>query len=324
MDHRNAVVAIVIALIVVMVVGEALTYSDPYDYGSSVGQTDEGPVYTVSSSAATEFSVVQLSPGEMAPPDRFYVYFDDGYGTVGITEPAAAVEDMVRDLAIHGIDATVVDADALAEVMSSDGRGVGVVFLTGAAPSTVYTGTEGDPLLRWTSSGGSVYWIGPTIGKYVAMPDGGVTEVEGWDELFYGPGCFNDSGSHENAAGHRGAMGEALCIMSNGSQYGMSTGVEGCLQLGYVSGNGYGSVALAPYGSGMLCVVGGSYDDYTRTDTVQVVASGVTYSSEIVSMFTVDVRGGSATGPLVDAEGSHVYIFCGGYYSPYGQRHTVP
>lgn len=321
--RRDAAAAIAVVLLVVMVAGEVLTYADPYDYGSSVGYTDDGPEYTVSSSAAAEFTVVQLVSEAMVPPDRVYVYYDGDYGTVGITEAASAVEDMIHDLSIHGMDATVVDAEGLGELMSTEGGGVGVIFLTGAAPSTVYTGAEGDPLLRWMSSGGSVYWVGPTMGKYVAWPDGEVTEVEGWEDLFYGAGCFNDAQSRESAVGQRDEIGEAICIMSSSSQYGMSSDVEGCLQLGYVSEDGYGSVALAPYGSGMLCVVGGSYDDSTRTDLVQVVASGVTYCSEIVWIGTVDVSGGSASGRLVDVDGSYVYIFCGGYYSPYGQRHAL-
>lgn len=316
-------VVIVIVLIAVMLAGETLVYNDPYDYGSSVQMTDGEPRYTVSSSSATEFTVTQFVSEGMDSPDEFYVYYDEFYGMFGITKADVAVGDVVQDLAIHGVDAAIVDADGLLDLMSREGHGVGVVFLTGALPSTVYTGAGNDSFLSWLSSGGSVYWIGPTLGKYVAWPDGDVTEVDGWEELFYGEGCFNDSAGRESVAGSRNVIGEAICVMGSSSQYGMSVEVEGCLQLGYVSDSGYGSAALAPFGSGMVCVIGGPYDDYTRTDMVQIVASGVTYCSQLILNEKVDVKGGQATGSLKDVGDSYVYIYCGGYYSPYGQRHAL-
>ena len=175
----------------------------------------------------------------------------------------------------------------------------------------------------WTASGGALYWLGPTLGKYVGNPDGSVGEVDWWWDLFYGEGCFNDSEDVIIGDTRSDPVGEALCLSGTGVQFGMSTSVPGSRHIGYVSDSGYGSVGLAEYGSGMVCVLGGYYSDSTRTDLVQVVASNVTYDSETVLDEVVEVRGGSKTGTLEDCRDAVVYIYCGGYFSPYGARYAL-
>ena len=325
MQHRDAAVAILAVMVAVMIVGEVMVYyANPYSYDSDVYEVGGGAEYRVESSGASEFRILQIDPGSIGQIERFYVYYDPDYGQVGLSDVGGSVEDLLQDLRSHGVDAVTVDAEALLGVIGTeDPKGSGLIFITGAMPSTVYTGTPGDPILGWTASGGALYWLGPTLGKYVGNPDGSVGEVDWWWDLFYGEGCFNDSEDVIIGDTRSDPVGEALCLSGTGVQFGMSTSVPGSRHIGYVSDSGYGSVGLAEYGSGMVCVLGGYYSDSTRTDLVQVVASNVTYDSETVLDEVVEVRGGSKTGTLEDCQDAVVYIYCGGYFSPYGARYAL-
>lgn len=325
MVRRDAAVAILAVMVAVMVVGEvAVYYANPYSYGSDVYESEGGLEYSVESSGASEFRVIELDPGSVGPIERFYVYFDSDYGIIGLPDAEGSIDALVMDLEIHGVDATIVDAAALRDVVENvEPCGSCIIFITGAMPSTVYEGASGDPILNWTASGGALYWLGETLGKYVGNQDGSVREVDEWWTLFYGEGCFNDSDDSVIGDVRGDPLGESICVRSSSVQFGMSTSVPDSKHIGYVSDTGYGSVGLAKYGSGMLCVIGGYFDDDTRSDLVQTVSSNVTYDSVVILDQVVNVRGGTTTGSLEESAGAVVYIFCGGYFSPYGARYVL-
>lgn len=325
MDRHKAVVAIFVSLVVVMVAGEAMIYvANPYHFSSGV--VDEGGdiSYEVEASGSARFQIIEIDTGVMTPVNDVYIYLDDSYGTTGISDVSERVDDVVRELEIRGMDSTVVDAEGLADLMGVKGaRGVAVVFITGAMPSTVYTGSENDLVMEWMRSGGTVYWLGVTMGMYVGNDDGTVSEIEDWAGLFYGTGCFNSSGSYDSANTRGDVIGELLCLRSSSTQYGMSVGVPDSIQLGYVSGEGYGTASLARFGDGMIGMIGGHFEDSTRTDLVQMIASGVTYDSTLIMEEEVSVWGGVHSGDLADVDGAVVYIFSGGYFTSYGARYML-
>lgn len=324
MDRHKMVIAVFAVLVVVMVAGEAMIYVvNPYDFDSGVVRDDDGAEYTVEASGAARFQILEFDNGSLAPIDCVYVYCDEDYGVMGVNEVPERVDDVILELEIRGIRATVVDADGLRDVMTGSPSGVAVVFITGAMPSTVYTGSADDIALEWTRSGGTVYWLGATMGKYYGTADGEVSEVEGWGDLFYGDGCFNGSDAYDSASDRADEIGELLCLRGSSTQYGMSVSVPDSKQIGYVSEEGYGTASLARYGSGMIGMVGGHFEDSTRTDLAQMIASGVTYDSELVMEEEVQVRGGGHTGDLEDLEGAVVYIFSGGYFTSYGARYVL-
>ena len=304
-------------MVAVMVIGEIALYAEPYSFSSDVDP--DGPTYEVEASAAAHFDIIQMD-GRFSPPTEVYIYHDDSYGSFG--PGLRSVEDFVQELEIRGMESTIVDADGLRDLMSEDPVGKAVVFVSGSMPSTIYTGSSEDPVVSWMKSGGSVYWIGQTMGKYVGLPGGEISQVDGWESLFFG-GRINDSGSMDVGERRIGDIGDLLCLRSSNAQYGMSVDVPDSLSLGYVTNDGYTSIGIAKYGEGMVCIVGGFYSDTERTDLAQIVASGVTYDSEVVLHESVSVKGGEKTGDLVPLDGSVVYIFAGGDYTSYGQRHRL-
>ncbi len=325
MDRHKIVISIFAVLVVVMVAGEMMIYvANPYHFSSDIINQDGNVMYEVESSGSARFQILEIDTGRMESVDEVYIYLDDSYGTQGISNASECVEDIVRELEIRGIGSTVVDARGLSELMSSaNAHGVAVVFISGAMPHTIYTGSEDDLVLEWLRSGGSIYWLGVTMGMYVGNSDGTVSEVDGWADLFYGEGCFNSSDSYDSANVRGDDIGELLCLRSSSTQFGMSVNVADSIQLGYVSDDGYGSFSMAKFGDGMIGIVGGYYEDSTRTDLAQAIASGVTYDSTLIMEEEVSVRGGTHVGSLVAVEGATVYIFSGGYYTCYGARYIL-
>lgn len=325
MDRHKVVVSFFVVLVAVMVAGELMIYAvNPYHFSSDVTIEEGDARYEVESSGSARFQIVELDTGSIKPVSEVYIYLDDSYGTIGISNMSKQVDDIVRELEIRGMDSTVIDADGLEDLMNSTNTsGAGVVFISGAMPSTVYTGSEDDVVLKWIRSGGSIYWLGVTMGMYVGNADGTVSKVDGWDELFFGAGCFNSSDSYDSANVRGDEIGEILCLRSSSTQFGMSADVPNSIQLGYVAEDGYGTASLAKYGAGMIGIVGGYFEDSTRTDLVQMISSGVTYDSTLIMEEEVSVRGGSHEGDLKDVDGAAVYIFSGGYFTCYGARYIL-
>lgn len=319
--HADAALIMAFVLIAVMVIGEASLYlASPYSFSSDVYRGPEGPEYSFESSGAADFSVVQTDPGEFEPPTDIYIYDDPSYGSFA---PSDAEEDLVTELRVRGMECTPIDTRGLVDLVSGDPSGKAIVFLTGALPSDVYSGSPDDPIVRWVAAGGSLYWMGQVLGAYISLDDGTVREVEGGDSLFFGDGSFNSSKSTDVGETPDAGLGSALCIRSSNAQYGMSVSVPDCLSLGYVTDDGYGSVCTARYGDGMISVVGGTFYHAERKDMAQLIASGVTYSSDMVLHQTVVSDGGRHTGALEDVSDSIVYIFAGGDFTSYGCRHTL-
>ena len=321
---RDGVRILFIAVLAVMVVGEVLVSTvDVYDFDSDAGVDDGGnPYYQVSSTGATVFSVVQYT-SDFDVPASALIFADPDYASLSVTDATSAAEHLRLELDVRNVDSVVVDADALADAVSA-GRvsDHALVFLSGAFPSDVYAGESDDPIFGWFRQGGVVYWVGEQIGRYVAHPDGSVTEVDGFEDLFFGTGSILDSDGRVDAEIPNEGLGDALCMSGSDAAYGLNTSVEGCISLGFTTRDGYSSVAVAPFGNGMIGIVGGMYGDDLRDDMAQLIASGVTHSTVMVFHDSFESRG-DIRGALPYAGSSEVYVFAGGVFTSYGCRHTI-
>lgn len=320
MESYNVISVAFVAMLLIMVSGMAISYSDPYEYWSDVAIEEGEPSYHVGSSGSAEFSLVSIKEGVMHAPSKVYVYYDDRYG---ISEDYCSTEtydDMLIELAIRNVDAEGVDADSLKTLMECENAsGFAVVFITGAIPDTVYSGSTDDLFFRWFDKGGSVYWVGPSIGKYVANSDGTTTEINSWQGLFFGEGTINDGGFKEFAKKRVSDICLSLCLRSSAVPYGLSAQIPDSLELSFVNESDYSASSVVKFRNGQIGVVGAPFSDASRTDLSQMIASGLTYDCEIIDTTIVSTHHGSVTGSL-PVVGDAVYVFCGGYYSPYGER----
>ena len=331
------IIAIAVVLIAVILVGEVVVYTSDYtDYGADARMEDGDIVYEVSADGSKVYSVVVSDNGSRQDMQRLYVYYDPAYASnyedVDVSIGAQPLDQeyylqqVMSQLESRGIDfAEYVDAEQLAEALASDMEsgacsGSGLVVISGALPDTVYTGNEGDAILRWLDAGGNLYWLGNLLGACYATTDG-LVGVEGdYQSLFFGARCLNegDTGTAYSEVESNGYT-HALSLQSNNVRYGVDAsrlpGDRASLSIGFTE-DGYSSITFVQKGAGSVCVIGGDYSNYQRNDLVMVLASGLGPESTLVEVREGSVSNGTATGRIEGAEGENLsaFIYLGGYY----------
>jgi hypothetical protein len=210
--------------------------------------------------------------------------------------------------------------------MAQPAAGKGLVFLSGALPSTVYSGSASDKVLTWIHNGGTLYWAGEALGRYVGNNDKTVREVADYESLFFGVGgCLNtrteDCRAYSEITDNN--YGRHLSLKSNDVRYGVKIGsVPDSLCVGY-SEDGYASATLTKCGAGMICVMGGNYSNSQRMDLANIIASGLCYCSSEIGCKEGTVARGTASGSFENMPVSHgnlaVFVYLGGDFSVYGK-----
>ena len=309
--------------IIVMMIGASAIYFDPYEIDSKVEWTDDGWSCEVTSSFATEFKILGLETGIFDTPYDIHLYSDTAYGSVSAGANEDSLDDMIVESGIRGVSIIEVDSEELATLLSrGDPAGTAVIFTGGTFPSTIYDGTRDSVLLKWVESGGTIYWMSGLLGAYIGHPDGTVSTVPDYEEIFFGEASINDS-NHEDVATDRiEGLSDDLCLRNWDARFGLSSSVSNVLSLGYMTDDGFCTIAMAPFSQGMIVVVGGGFNDATRSDMAQIVASGLTYSSSLQYCCELSLEEGSNTihddSPSIDL----VYVFAGGYYTHYGIHYS--
>lgn len=228
-------------------------------------------------------------------------------------------------------DRSEVDAGGLKEVLESQlssgvCAGRGLIVATGSLPDTVYDGTEGSLVLSWVRAGGSLYFVGGSVGSAVSHADGTVERLDGnLQSMFVGASGFCEK-AKKAVDGCNDGLREALAIRCTDLRYAPDlTGVEYALTLGYTDGE-CATVSIVRCGEGQVCVFGGGLSDFQREDLSVTVASGLCWCSEVVGAVSGDVTRGEVSG-TIDVPVSHgalnAYVYVGGYFPIYGERHAL-
>ncbi len=335
------------ALVVIIMVfaGEALTYNPQTTYGSDASSDGS---WSVSSSGTYGYDAMLLDSGTYAAPTTFMLYYDEGYGSK-VNDPLVEVgaraldqeyyiQQLLANLSYLGVkDVERVNASQLSEKLSDAAySGYGLIMLSGAVPDTVYDGTASSAILTWISNGGSLYWAGNTIGKYVGHSDGSVTEVTGYDALFLGAsGCIS---TQEQSADRRAGaaysdvtsndLRYALHLKNNNILYGVETSKLAAgtyLELGFTE-NGYASIVFKQNGAGQVCVMAGDYSNHQRMDLSTVIAAGICWSTSVVDWTHGTVSKGTAAGQFdttLSAGDQSIFVMLGGDFAAYGRTYDI-
>ena len=339
----RAVVAIAVALLAVILIGEVVVYTSDYtDYSAEASYSDGVVYYSVSADGSKDYSVVISDNGQYEAVTKLYLYYDESYASdvedveadVGATALTQSyyLEQLVELLEYrHVQDVEYVDAQGLADALSAcvssgSSAGVGLVCVNGALPDTVYTGQEGDLILQWLKGGGSLYWAGNALGTEYATSDGIVELGSECQALFLGAECLNGDEDLDRAYDEwpDNDYRSALSLSNNCVKYGVDPSKvtdRSCLALGY-GADGYASVAAVQVGSGAVFVFGGDYTDYQRYDMAQIIASGIGPWSELVALEEGTATRGTSSGEAevgTGYEGLAAYVYLGGYYPVYGK-----
>lgn len=334
MRSDKPIIAITIAIVAIVIIGEVVVYTSDYtDYNATASyDTASGTVhYEISASGSKVYTAMIID--HVRPTDRVYLYYDGDYeSAVEDVTVAVGARELTQDyyidqlqavLKYRNIQAEIVDADRLAELMNLSGTGQNVVCISGALPVTVYDGSSSSAIFSWLDSGGNLFWAGNLIGRYYSTTEEIVEVPSGFQSMFFGSECLNtgDTNKATEEVTDNG-LTHGLSLVNNDTKYGIDISrISGrdTLSTGFVN-NGYTSVSAVQYGSGSIFVFGGDYSNNQRNDIAQIIASGISPSSSIVAENDGTVTRGTVKEDMA-ATGSDlgIYIYLGGYYPVYGR-----
>jgi hypothetical protein len=342
MKSNTVLTVIFVVIVAAVLAGEVYVYTISQDrYSSDIAVTGDGVDYSVTSAGSTNYSVLVMDNGDFKRIDRYYIYYDDGYGskTEKVAVPVGAreftqryyIEQLIKMLENRGIrNVEILNAARLGDLISSDPdpSGKGLVVLSGALPDTVYNGDPGNPIFSWIRGGGSLYWAGNLLGAYYSTSSGTVAVSGDHQTWFFG---VNDS---LNRNGPERAFTDVtandyrhtLSLKNNSIKYGVNVSVPNSMTVGYTDGT-YGSTVMIGLGSGMICVLAGDYSGEQRHDLAQIISSGICHLTSDAGHVSGDIKRNTVTGTIsvgFDTGRNYaVYIYCGGYFPTYGRTWAV-
>ena len=321
----------ILAIIVIAVIlaGEAIVFTSGHDdYTTSVDWNPDSVSYRIDARGSHVYDVVVLKDSAEKPID-VTIYYDESYASV-VNKVSVAVggraldqqyyaEQLVATLQLRDItEVSFADADQLKAKLQENGKDHAVICISGSLPSTVYDGTSDSLILKWIESGGRLYWAGNVIGKYVSNGDSISTVTDG-ERLFVGTSISEESAvSHEKIDN---GFCDCLYMQNNQTLYTPDPSQVSAehLAIGYTDGT-RASVMISQLGEGFVCIMGGDYSNFQRIDMTQVLAAGISPTTEITDIVYGSVSG-TVTGKA--AIGDTVYICIGGYFPVYGKLHGV-
>jgi hypothetical protein len=362
MKHERVIEILAVVMITAVLIGEIVVYASSTKSFNVNADYDgvDNVHWSVSVSGSQPFSVIAME-STMQTMTELYVFYDARYasayeverGPIGSrpVDQRFYIDQLLTALAYaSGMPVRILSADDLKTAMDDDVAGVnvlkGLVVISGALPDVIYQGNPADLIFDWLAGGGRLYWLGNILGKYCSTPSGivdvSLTEPN-YQALFFGAGandCLNTDASGTGFVSHdfkRGpiyGLRDDLSLKNNRVKYAMDTtkldaaGVN-YRAVGFSDDNAYASVVLAEYGGGkgMICVLAGDYSRNQRSDLVQIVSSGICYSTNVLGTAHGSVRYGTSSGDI-DVTGAAMdvtaYVCLGGYYPVYGRLFSFP
>lgn len=330
-NHRTAIlVAVTVILFVGILAGEWYTYGADHNRSADAEWSTGSVSFTVTSPGSDEYRAVLMDAGNSTPVEKLYIYVDPDYDryysqTYSLSIDGAHYAEQIEiALKERGFDAvTTVGPEELSQIIAEPSAGMGVLVLSYSLPSAVYSGNAFDPLFSWINAGGYLYWVASEVGKYFTDSNG-LHVVANNQELFFGKnGVLNVGTGYKESYSEDIAPGgftEALCLRNGNTTFGLNTeGLTG-IQAGTIM-NGFASVSIVEHGSGAIGVFGGSLLISELDNLAQVIASGLTPYSTIISVAQGKVVRGTETDTMTfSATNPVLYIYTGGAILNFGER----
>ena len=330
-------------LCAVVIAGEFMAYGpNVHNYSADAERNGSTVDISVSTSGSDTYSAIVMDNGTHPAMTQLYIYsdirydefFDDASDFIKMKKLNFnyTVDQIIRTLSVRGFDKISVLYDKeLLEAMESDITGPvskGLLLLSYGLPESIYSGSPDDVLFKWIEQGGFVYSMSSPLGMFYHSDDGLVT-VDDFQDLFFGKECMNpvvESVMSTTDIAHGvidgNGLTKALALKWNRIQYALDvSSISGAFAMGFSEGN-YSTVSMVPFGSGMICVLGGIYDRQQCDDFSQIIASGVSCYTQVI-----EIHQGSFTRESVNLHSDipagmtnvSVFVSIGGYYVTYGR-----
>lgn len=182
------------------------------------------------------------------------------------------------------------------------------------------SGNMDDLLLDWLGAKGSVYWFGYLPGEYYEMKDSSKISAEDYLSPFNlsrESFCIVPDGNISSS----GELCDRLYFRNIDVMDGLRTDIG--RPISYVSDSGYSAITVMKVLDGTMVVLGGVQTNENAMDLAQVIASGITYDTELIGYDSGIVRNTMSNFILYSSsskENVSVYVHIGGYYTVYGKR----
>jgi hypothetical protein len=333
----DKLVLLAVVLCAVVFAGELMSLSpNPY---CADAELEDGRIHiSVTSPGADTYSIVVTDNGSHRQLTQLYIYDDELYDAsyaavnalIGLrrVDLSYIIGQITPSLNVRGFNnISIVNGEQLTEAINGDlsagETSKGLLVMSYALPESIYDGSADSPILEWIREGGSLYWMDSPVGMFYHGDDGlgTVDDVSGL--LFGNDGSINMGDTDLALSVERaGGLTNALFLKWNRVLYGLDiSGINGAVSMGY-SQDGYSSVSMVPFGDGMICVLGGTFDRYQCGDMAQIIASGISCHSKVLRAEEGNVTRGTVEVWQDVPEGSgsiSVYVSIGGYYTAFGR-----
>ena len=336
MDKKTApLIILAIVLCAMLVIGEVFTYGiNTHSFDIKAGFSSGTLDYSVSSSGSDTYSIVLLDDNNVTSTKELYIYVNEDYDRyyksldktkVHYFEQQYYSEQIKKSLGLRGFyDVKLLNTKELIEFIGntvSDPVGKGLFISSYSLPNEIYSGHADDDLMKWIGNGGNLYWSSSEIGSFYTDSEG-LHAVNDNQTLFFGKECVNMSELAHATSVIENGFKDAFTLLNSGLEFAINTdGIPNSLSIGYCD-EGYSSISFVKHGNGMICVIGTMSEIIPQLDDIgQIIASGITYASEIVDFAKGGVVRGTVDGKMdYTVTGKAVaYIYIGGTYTVYGR-----
>lgn len=312
MKRDNITLIIAVTMIAIVAIGGiSIYFINPYSYDADVNINDDNAEYSLNVSNAIQYNILALDNfGNPQIEDLIICSDGSGYS-----------ERVQAQLKVRGFNnVKIVDPENLPEEMIGDPSGRGILILQGSFPEEIYSGNIDDILMKWLDNKGSVYWFGYLpkdeykINESTTMPVYDYLLPFGLSEESF---CTIPDGdvnrSHE--------LCTQLCFRNSEVINGLKSDIG--TPISYVSASGFSAITIMKVLNGTMVVLGGGQSSENSMDLAQVIASGISYHTELIGHKSGSVR--NTTNDFIfypsrNKDDVSVYIHVGGYYTTYGER----
>lgn len=314
MDRRVKFPIIVLMVAAIILAAGALYvyFNDSGSYDAKASLDSDTVEYTLNG-PSSEYCYSVISGTDL--PDKIYFYLDMVYDSnfndyYVQSEYFSVMEQMLERRNYTSVE--YVNAQQLVKVMNEPDSAV--IFISGALPDTVYSGEADSPFKKWMDLGGTVYWSGPEIGRYVSTKTG-ITDL---GSGFFGGDVNTDQ--KDPYAYNESEMFRYTHTRYDDSLYGLRADRANSLPLAYVSDSGYSSVSAAKLFGGNAIIFGGNIATtetvyevlMDRTYVADLLICGLTYESKGIYAGSGTVHGKASASFDVTSESDMVFFIAAG------------